>query len=434
VSAALPEGTRLVHIGPHKTGTTAVQNALWNARSSLRDQGVHLAGSSRHPSKAVRAVAEQSSPYEVDKPPSMRHWRDLVSEIRGAHEPRVVVSSEFFAWAGREQIERVIRDLDAERIRVVVTLRPLFRVMPSMWQQNVQQGRTVAFEDWVREVLADPNRPFWTLERHDALIERWVAAVGVDRVIGIVVDEADHGAVMRAFEGLLGLQQGTLIPERDLMNRSLTMAEAEAVRAFNIAFKARRLPHDLHARTMRFGAAQLMKRRVPPTDERPVTLPGWAYPDVARIQREIVAGTRASGIAIIGELELLEAAAAAPASDPGPVVAIPPEVVGSMGMGLLAATGAIRQAAVTKGPFKYAEPAEVTRVPTYQLFGALGVRAWRATVGRIALPGSRGNASDLAEGQESAGSGSRRARIRDTDSETGSTEVSSRMSASDGGS
>ena len=27
----LPEGTRLIHIGPHKTGTTSLQGALWTA-------------------------------------------------------------------------------------------------------------------------------------------------------------------------------------------------------------------------------------------------------------------------------------------------------------------------------------------------------------------------------------------------------------------
>ena len=398
MSVPVPEGTRLVHIGPHKTGTTAVQNALWNARSSLRERGVHLAGRSRHPSNAVRAVAEQPSPYDADKPPSMRHWRDLVGEIRRASEPRVVVSSEFFAWAGPGQIERIARDLDPERLRVVVTLRPLLRVMPSMWQQNIQQGRTVPFETWLREVLADPSRPFWTLERHDALIERWVAVLGVERVTGIVVDDADHGVVMHAFEDLLGLARGTLVAERDRMNRSLTMAEAEAVRAFNVAFKARGLPRDLHARTMRFGAAQLMKRRVPPPEEGPVTVPGWARPDVARIQREIVDGVRASGIAVIGELELLEDAGQAPASDPGPAVSIPPEVVGSMAIGLLAATGAMRRAAVSKGPFRYAEPAELTRVPTYQLFGTLAIRAWHATVGRIGWSWLRRNARSGAPG------------------------------------
>lgn len=384
--APLPEGARLVHVGPHKTGTTAVQNALWSARPQLLEQGVRHVGRSRNPSNAVRAVAEQPSPYSVDKPPPMGNWRGLVREIRGAREPRVVVSSEFFAWAKPEQIRRIVDDLDGERIHVVVTLRPLLRVMPSMWQQNVQQGSVTPFEDWVRQMLADPAKPFWTLERHDQLIDRWAAVVGVDRVTGVVVDDKDHGAVMRAFEGLLGLTSGTLLAERDLANRSLTMAEAEAVRGFNLAFNAEKLPRDLHARTMRFGAAQLMKRREPPPDERPVTMPGWAYPDVGRIQGEIVAGIRSSGVAIIGDLALLEAAPAAPAADGEPTPGIPPEVVGSMGLGLLASTGAIRQAAVSKGPFKFAEPAEVTRVPTYQLFGALAGRAWRATAGRMPLP------------------------------------------------
>ena len=267
-----------------------------------------------------------------------------------------------------------------------MTLRPLLRVMPSMWQQNVQQGRTIGFEDWIRQTLAEPSRPFWTLERHDQLIDRWVQVIGADRVIGVVVDDRDHGVVMRAFEGLLGLRPGTLIVERDLMNRSLTMAEAEAVRAFNVAFKARGLPRDLHARTMRFGAAQLMKRRVTPPEERAVTMPGWAYPDVARIQQEIVAGVRASGIEVIGDIAILEDTPPPPSADPEPIVDIPPDGGGSMGMGLLATTGSIRQAAVAKGPFKLAEPAEVTRVPTYQLFGTLAGRAWRGTVGRIGWP------------------------------------------------
>jgi hypothetical protein len=388
----LPQGVRLVHVGPHKTGTTAVQNALWNARSSLLEQGVRHVGRSRNPANAVRAVADQPSPYSVDKPPSMRNWHDLVREIQRARESRVVVSSEFFAWADEDQIRRIVDDLERERLHVVVTLRPLLRVMPSMWQQNIQQGTATTFEDWLRQVLADPKRSFWKLERHDHLVERWASVVGVERVTGVVVDDRDHGAVMRAFEGLLGLAPGTLVAERDLMNRSLTLAEAEAVRAFNIAFKAEDLPRDLHARTMRFGAAQLMKRRVPPPDERPVTVPGWAYPDVARIQGEIVAGIRASGVPIIGDLAILEEASAPPTHEPEPLAGIPPDVVGSMGLGLLSTTGAIRQAAVSKGPFKFAEPAEVTRVPTYQLFGALASRAWRGSVGRISLPRRRGNA------------------------------------------
>jgi hypothetical protein len=150
---------------------------------------------------------------------------------------------------------------------------------------------------------------------------------------------------------------------------------------------------------MRYGAAQLLKRRVPPPGERGVMLPGWAYADVARIQHEIVEGVLASGVGIIGDVALLEDRPPPPSTEPEPVVEIPPDIVGAMGMGLLATTGAIRQAAVSKGPFKFAEPAEVTRVPTYQLFVALAGRLWRGSVGRIGLPRWRSeeSAADPAE-------------------------------------
>ena len=384
----LPDGARLLHVGPHKTGTTSLQNALWNARSSLRAQGVHHAGRGRNPSNAARAVVDQPSPYSVDKPPSMRHWSDLLRDVRGAREPRVVISSEFFAWATPDAIRRVVDDLDRDRLHVAVTLRSLVRVMPSMWQQNVQAGTVTALQEWVAGILSDPAKPFWTLHRHDRLIERWAAVVGPDRVTAVVVDDRDHGMVMRAFEGLLGLSPGTLLPEADRMNRSLTLVEVEAVRAFNVAFAAEQLPRDLHARTMRFGAAQLMKARVPPSSEEPVSLPESALRQVAEIQREIVANVRASGVNVIGDLDILTKAAP-PAATHLSADAIPLDVVGSMSVGLLASTGAIRAAGASSGPFKFAEPAEVTRVPTYQLVGAVAARAWRATVGRLPVPGLR---------------------------------------------
>jgi hypothetical protein len=385
----LPERSRLLHVGPHKTGTTSLQNALWNARASLRAQGVHHAGRGRNPSNAARAVVEQPSPYSVDKPPSIRHWSDLLRDVRGAREPLVVISSEFFAWATPDAIRRIVDDLDPERLHVAVTLRALVRVMPSMWQQNVQAGTVARVEEWVDGILSDPTRPFWTLHRHDQLIERWAAVVGPERVSAVVVDDRDHGVVMRAFEGLLGLTPGTLVPEADRMNRSLTLVEAEAVRAFNLAFSEEHLPRDLHARTMRFGAAQLMKTRVPTPAEQPVSLPAWSLPKVAEIQRQVVENVRASGVTVIGDLDALTEATA-PGAGSLSADAIPLDVVGSMAMGLLASTGAIRQASSSRGLFKFAEPAEVTRVPTYQLLGTIAGRAWRATVGRIPMPGRRG--------------------------------------------
>ena len=45
----------MVHIGPHKTGTTAIQAALFAARAELERQGVTYASEGRHAMTSVLA-------------------------------------------------------------------------------------------------------------------------------------------------------------------------------------------------------------------------------------------------------------------------------------------------------------------------------------------------------------------------------------------
>jgi hypothetical protein len=136
----LPPATRLVHIGPPKTGTTSLQSAFHARRDEVEAQGVRYAGASRHSAAAILAVTGKRSPYEEDGTPSLRRWHALVREIRRAGERRVVLSSEYLAGAKPEAIRTVVQDLAPAQVHVVVTLRPLAALMPSQWQQYVQGG------------------------------------------------------------------------------------------------------------------------------------------------------------------------------------------------------------------------------------------------------------------------------------------------------
>ena len=235
----LPEGTRLVHIGPPKTGTTSLQGAFHVARAEIEAQGVHYAGSARHSGSAVLAATGRPSFFKDTGSPSIARWHRLLRDIRKASAPRVVLSSEFFADAEPDAIRRVIDDLDPARVHIVVTLRPLAKILPSQWQQYVQSGMRVGFDDWLEMKLRRPagsvTPTFWRRHRHDRLIERWAEVAGPERMTVIALDDRDHGMVLRVFEGLPGLRAGTLVAPPDLVNRSMTLPEIEAVRAFNIA-------------------------------------------------------------------------------------------------------------------------------------------------------------------------------------------------------
>jgi hypothetical protein len=106
----LEPGTRLLHIGPHKTGTTAIQGALHLARERLAAEGVVYPGRGRQPLWPILAVTGQ--PALLGGPrPEISYWDSLVRDVRAAGDQRVVLSSEFFAEADDATARRVIADL-----------------------------------------------------------------------------------------------------------------------------------------------------------------------------------------------------------------------------------------------------------------------------------------------------------------------------------
>ena len=61
-STALPRGSVLLHIGPPKTGTSALQGSCHANRDALLRAGVRYAGSGVQPSTAAFAVTEREHP------------------------------------------------------------------------------------------------------------------------------------------------------------------------------------------------------------------------------------------------------------------------------------------------------------------------------------------------------------------------------------
>ncbi|OQR64206.1 hypothetical protein B6E66_10115 [Streptomyces maremycinicus] len=342
----LPAGTRLLHIGPHKTGTTSIQGALFAAKEKLPAYGVAYPARSRHPMQAVLAAC--SRPGMIgDTTPTERHWTRLVDQVRAAGRHTAVVSSEFFADAPDDATaERIVGQLGGEPVHVLVTLRPLVRILPSQWQQYVQNGLRMGYEDWLEHMLRKapyekPTPSFWRRHRHDRLVERWVRVVGSDRVTVVVVDDRDRGGLMRTFEGLLGLPANLLQPVPDTANRSLTLAETEMLRTLNKEFRGNGLPDELYSRLVRNGAVMHMKNTCSPTshDVR-IRTPEWAVRAATAIGAGTAVRIGAAGVRVIGDPALLSAEPE-PAGRPEPERAlIAPEVAAQALYGALAAVAA----------------------------------------------------------------------------------------------
>jgi hypothetical protein len=306
----LAPASRLVHIGPHKTGTTSVQSAFHVGRTMLRQHRVHYAGGTEQPLLAALAVAGGEG-MRGDRPAQPEDWTELVDEVRDAGDQRVVVSSEFFSYADDAAARRVVTEITGGPVHVVITLRPIYKIAPSQWQQFVQNGFGVPYDKWLdgmfrRPPYDQPTPSFWRRHKQDDLVRRWADAVGPENLTVVVADESDPGMLLRTFEAFAGLPEGSLVHTKKAANRSLTFGETELVRRINVEWEKRGWSDEAHARFVRRGAARRMKiGRWPAPEEPRLPMPKWALERSAEVGAETAGATTSLGVRVVGDISTL---------------------------------------------------------------------------------------------------------------------------------
>ena len=311
----VPSGTILVHIGPHKTGTTSLQHALLNNRERALQEGVYYAAPEDRRSASNReARSLMKLPFTGNKVISYSVWEAQVSRVLKATAPRTFVSGEEFSFCEPKEIRTLIRDFGRERVRIVITARSLDKVLPSQWQLDLRGGYTTqSFDQWLRATL-HPGRlrnmgtrigiphPFWFRHRHDQLAERWAAEAGVDRVTVVVGDERDHRVLLSAFESLLGLSDGVLVPPIGKTNASLSRDEAAMLlKVYELCHKQRLIITE----TGRKRLIQQVTQQLDSSGRSPTVIPDWATEAVQETATSIRDRLIKSGVQIAGDPTLL---------------------------------------------------------------------------------------------------------------------------------
>ena len=311
---AIPASGVLLHIGVHKTGTTAIQAALADARPELRSAGVVYPGKLQAQHRAALAVLGRPWGWNsrggavMDK----SHFTKLARKVSSTSN-RVVISSEFFCEADGQTAETVVEQLGSDRVHVVVTLRNLGRLLPSSWQQYLKYGLTTPYEKWLKNVFDNPGGStatptFWKRHDHGAVITRWAQAVGPKNLTVMVLEDVDRSAQFVAFAQMLDLSPEILVSRMDLTsNRSMTAAEAELLVRLNKRVK-KQMEWTEYVRYVRRGVALgMVEGREPGVEEPRLSTPDWALDAAAEHGRKSVEIIRSSGVHVLGDLDALAA-------------------------------------------------------------------------------------------------------------------------------
>ncbi len=229
-----------VHVGPHKTGTTYIQNLLMANHSRLADQGVLFPRRVfKAQARSIRELVDHPHPRDGGRPPE-GEWAKLVKQIDAWRGRSVVLSHEMLSRADPGDVATVRRAFDRYDLHVVYTARDLARVVPAMWQTALRSRRRTRWDAYVaelREPAADSSRAesFWYGQDAPAVLDRWGQGLPRGNLHVVTVPPAGSRpeVLWQRFCSVLDIDPADHDLRIPRSNPSLGTAEAELLRRTN---------------------------------------------------------------------------------------------------------------------------------------------------------------------------------------------------------
>jgi hypothetical protein len=313
----MPRNQLILHVGFHKSGTSALQESLHIQRQELLEFGISYPAIGYTGRKAHHRIAwaltqkpwgwktrgGETTPY--------RHFSRIIGRINRSKVQKIVLSTEFFSELTAEQIQKIKLAVKNREVKIFFTIRPLAKILASSYQQYLKYGIKADYEKWLHAVLDEPGvakltPTFWKRHQHAEVIQRWSDVFGPESVTLIVADETRPDFLYEAVNSYLKLPEGLLKAQPTGTNRSLSMEEVSLLLEIN-----NRFPKDRPWKEYLFFVRQGLVRNL--TDHIPVAAnstklltPKWAIDKANEIGNASIEAIKSMQIEVRGSLDSLK--------------------------------------------------------------------------------------------------------------------------------
>ncbi|TWH04703.1 hypothetical protein L615_001000000360 [Nocardioides sp. J9] len=300
----------LLHVGTPKTGTSYLQDVLFQNRPTLLRNGV-LYPADRFDEHFLAALDLMRLRWGGLEREAVGAWDRLAQQVR-EHDGTAIISHEILATASRSQVQRALSSLGHEpggggtEVHLVISVRDLVRQIPAEWQENVKHRARFKFSRFL-ELIRDPERNhrvgawFWGVQEIPDILDRWGATIPPERVHVVTVPRpgGPKEVLWQRFSSVFGLDDLDLDLGTERSNPSLGVPESALLRRINQAC-TRDLP-PVHYRPLvrELLAHQTLSRR---TDSPRLRLPPSEYPWVAELTEQWIAELAERGYDVVGDL------------------------------------------------------------------------------------------------------------------------------------
>jgi hypothetical protein len=241
----------VLHIGPHKTGTTYLQAAFSESRAEL------LAGGVLYPDTSFAWVKPgDQSHAELSRSLAAldtTYLPESFDRLTESEYDTILLSAEDLTGMSGQSLRYLRSLLGGRPVDIVFYCRRWTELLPSVWQETVKQGQTHSLAEFVARHMADPLTS--AVINYDIVLGRYAEVFGIDSIrivsysdlMDAGIDLYDHfvGSVLNWDE----------IPTvtRTTPNRTLDPIDVETIRLLHEFAVARSEPAgiDLYQRYAR---------------------------------------------------------------------------------------------------------------------------------------------------------------------------------------
>jgi len=223
-----------LHIGPHKTASTYLQNIFYHNMEKLRKSNIY------YPKTGISIQWGHHELAHLLQKNDFTHFEQLLNKIiYDSNENDILISSENFDRLSDEQIKylkEVFKNFD---VKIIFVKRKLDELLLSNWQESIKHGHLNDFYTFAFEHVLKPYRSNVLNQKN--IIDKYSNAFGKENIIIIdynnaVLNKRDLSDIFfESIEKFDLLNLGT----NKLINKSLSYKEVEIIRGLNNIYFAK---------------------------------------------------------------------------------------------------------------------------------------------------------------------------------------------------
>jgi len=295
-----------LHPGPLKTGTTYLQSLLYANRKSFLDQGITIVGDqASHYRTANELVGRKSLRASHVPRGAWKRTRKAVLRAPGD----AVMSCERYSLFRVKHARRLLEDLAAREVHVVLTLRDPVAVLPARWQEGIKNGGIATWTQF-QERIADDAAKMQKMTRAIPTLRTWAKVLPPERIHVVTVPPkgAPRTLLLERFCEAIGADPAGLETlEAARANPSMDFVTTELLRRVNTQDAVKLSGHAQHFEIKSFLATELPTRSYRP--ELSGTVLEIAKSEAQALMQRIEAG----GFHVVGDLnDLVSSTSATP--------------------------------------------------------------------------------------------------------------------------